>query len=103
MAVGGMNVSAQVTDPEQTAKIETAEIKTNVTGITDNEESQILKVEQEHAKSMHDAQSTITDKAAMKTQSKQLCDSRDAKIKAILTADQFKQYMKVEKSERKQG
>src|ERR1700733_7779848 len=103
LAIGGLNVSAQTADPEQTAKIETAEIKTNVTGITPNEESQILTVETEHAKSMRDANNTITDKAAMKTQCKQLCDSRDAKIKAILTADQFKQYMKVEKTEKKQG
>src|SRR5580693_6536075 len=102
LAIGGLNVSAQTADPEQTAKIETAEIKTNVTGITPNEESQILSVETEYAKSMRDAQGTITDKEAMKTQSKQLYNSRDTKIKAILTADQYKQYMKVVKAEKKQ-
>jgi GH35 family endo-1,4-beta-xylanase len=99
----GFNASAQAVDPQQTAQKETAEIKTNVTGITPNEESQILSVETEHAKSIRDAQSTITDKNAMKTQCKQLCNSRDAKIKAILTADQYKQYLKVEKAEKKQG
>jgi hypothetical protein len=103
LAIGGLNASAQTMDPQQTAQKETAEIKKNVTGITPNEESQILSVETEHAKSIRDAQSTITDKAAMKTQCKQLCDSRDAKIKAILTADQYKQYLKVEKAEKKQG
>jgi hypothetical protein len=103
LVIGGLNVSAQTMDPEQTAQKETAEIKTNVTGITPNEESQILTVEQDHAKSIQDAQNTITDKTAMKTQKKQLCDSRDTKIKAILTADQFKQYLKVEKAEKKQA
>jgi hypothetical protein len=103
LAIGGLNASAQTMGPQQTAQKETAEIKTNVTGITTSEERQILAVEKDHAKSMQDAQSTITDKVAMKTQKKQLCDSRDAKIKAILTADQFKQYLKVEKSEKKQA
>jgi hypothetical protein len=103
LVIGGLNVSAQGMDPQQTAQKETAEIKRNVTGVTPNEESQISDVELEHAKSMQDAQSTITDKEAMKTQKKQLCNSRDAKIKAILTADQFKQYMRVEKAEKKQG
>jgi len=103
LAIGGLNASAQTMDPQQTAQNETAEIKKNVTGITPNEESQILTIETEHAKSIRDAQNTITDKTAMKTQHKQLCDSRDAKIKAILTADQYKQYMKVEKAEKKQG
>ncbi|HTA27561.1 MAG TPA: hypothetical protein VK809_07230 [Bacteroidia bacterium] len=103
LSIAGLNLSAQTMDPQQTAQKETAEIKTNVTGITPNEESQILTVETEHAKSMRDANNTITDKAAMKTQCKQLCNSRDAKIKAILTADQYKQYLKVEKTEKKQG
>jgi hypothetical protein len=103
LSIAGSNVSAQTMTPDQTAQKETAEIKRNVTGITPNEESQILSVETEHAKSIQDAQSTITDKAAMKTQCKQLCNSRDAKIKAILTADQNKQYLKVEKAEKKQG
>jgi hypothetical protein len=103
LAIGGLNASAQNMDPEQTAQKETAEIKTNVTGITSSENDQILAVERDYAKSMQDAQNTITDKEAMKTQKKQLCDSRDAKIKAILTADQFKQYLKVEKAEKKQA
>ena len=102
LVIVGLNVSAQTMDPEQTAQKETAAIKTNVTGITPNEASQILAVERDHANSIHDAKSTITDKDAMKTQKKQLCDSRDAKIKAILTADQFKQYLKMEKAEKKQ-
>jgi hypothetical protein len=103
LAIGGMKISAQNMTPDQTAQKETAEIKRNVTGITPSEESQILSVEQDYAKSMQDAQKTITDKTAMKTQCKQLCNSRDAKIKAILTADQNKQYLKVEKAEKKQA
>lgn len=103
LAISGLNVTAQTTDPQQVAQKETAEIKTKVTGITPNEESQILTVEQEHAKSMRDAQNTITDNDALKTQTKHLCDSRDVKIKAILTPDQYKQYLRVEKSEKKQG
>jgi hypothetical protein len=103
LALIGFCASAQTMDPQQEAQKETAEIKTNVTGITPDEESKILGVEQEYSKSMQDAHKTITDKDAMKTQCKQLCNSRDAKIKAILTSDQNKQYLKVEKAEKKQG
>ena len=103
LVIIGLNVSAQTMDPEQTAQKETTEIKTNVTGITSNEESQILTVEREHAKSMWDARNTLTDKVALKTQTKELCDKRDAKIKAILTTDQYAQYLKTEKNEKKQG
>ncbi len=101
LAIGGLNVSAQTMDPEQTAQKETAEIKSKVTGITANEESQILAIEKDHAISIRDAKSTVADKEAQKKQCKQLCESRDTKIKAILTADQYKQYLKVEKSEKK--
>ena len=73
LVIIGLNVSAQTMDPEQTAQKETTEIKTNVTGITSNEESQILTVEREHAKSMWDARNTLTDKVALKTQTKELC------------------------------
>ncbi len=100
LAIGSLNVSAQTMDPQQTAQKETAEIKKNVTGITSNEESQILAIEVDHAKGIRDAKSTIADKEAQKKQCKQLCTSRDAKIKAILTADQYKQYLKGEKAEK---
>ena len=111
LVIGGLNVSAQNMEADQTAQKETAqkemaaqtveadqaaqkettEIKADVIAVTPDEESQILTIEQDHAKSILVAQNTLTGKA-LRTQEKQLCKSRNAKIKTILTADQFKEY-----------
>jgi len=91
LVIGGLNVSAKTMGAEQTAQKETAEIKADVTGITPDEENQILTIEQEHAKSIQLAQNTVTGKA-LRTQKKQLCNDRDVKIKATLTASQFREY-----------
>jgi|GEM_PF-913389 len=99
LVIGGLNASAKTMDPKQTAKKQTVEMKTYVPEITSNEESQLLIIEEEHANSMLTVENTVTSKAVMKTQTKQLRKSRDAKIKAVLTADQYRQYVKVEKIE----
>ena len=97
LMIGGLNVSGQTLSPIQTADKEVAEMKTYVVAITPDEERQLLKVEQDYATGKQTADNTISDEDVMKTQQKQLWNDRDTKIKAILDADQFKQYMKVEK------
>jgi hypothetical protein len=111
LVIGGLNVSAQNMEADQTTQKETAqkemaaqtveadqaaqkettEIKADVTGITPDEGSQILTIEQEHSKSIQGVENTVTGKA-LRTQEKELRNGRDAKIKTILTADQFKEY-----------
>jgi protein CpxP len=102
MALIALNVSAQERgnmDPQQMAQKQTSQIKESVTGISPDQESKILAVEQDYAKSMQDARSSSNgDRDAMRSKMKPLRENRDEKIKAILTADQYTQYQKMEES-----
>lgn len=99
MSFIGYAVSAQAVDPKESAQKETARIKTNVQGITTDEESRILAVEQDYANSIEGVR-TYTgsdDKDGMR---KELRNTRDSKIKAILTSDQYAQYVTMEKNQK---
>jgi hypothetical protein len=103
LAATAMQVSAQEMggkmDPNQMAQKRTAEIKAHVTGITSDEESKILAIEQDFAKSAQSARASSNgDRSAMHTQMEQLKTDRDTKIKAVLTADQYAQYTQYEQS-----
>ena len=102
-----LNVSAQERghmDPQQMAQKQTEQIKSSVTGITSDEESKILAVEQDFAKSAQDARTSSNgDREAMRSKMQPLRESRDAKIKGILTADQYAQYQKMEASHQQMG
>ena len=98
LAIITANVSAQEKaqmDPQQWAQKQTAQIKSSVTGITPDQESKILAVEQAFAKSMQDAKAASNgDRDAMRAKMEPAKQDRDTKIKAILTADQGAQYDK---------
>jgi periplasmic protein CpxP/Spy len=101
LAFIAINVSAQdqgtKMDPQQMAQKMTASIKEKVTGITPDQESKILAAEQDFAKGMQDAHSSSNgDRDAMRAKMQPLKETRDAKIKTILTADQYTQYQKME-------
>jgi hypothetical protein len=102
-----LNVSAQERgnmDPQQMAQKQTDDIKKSVTGVTADEESKILAVEQDFSKSAQDARTSSNgDREAMRAKMKPLRESRDAKIKGILTADQYAQYQKMEESHQQWG
>jgi len=102
-----LNVSAQEKghmDPQQMAQKQTEQIKSSVTGITPDEESKILAVEQDFAKSAQDArESSNGDRETMRSKIQPIRESRDAKIKGILTADQYAQYQKMEESRQQWG
>jgi len=90
-------------DPQQMAQKRTAQIKAKVTGISSDQESQILAIEQDNAKSMQAARSANNgDKEAMHSQMQTLRADRDAKIKGVLTADQYTQYTQMEQENQKQ-
>jgi protein CpxP len=93
-----LNISAQEKakmDPQQWAQTQTAQIKASVTGITADQESKILAIEQDFAKSMQDARANSNgDHEAMRAKMQPVKEARDTKIKALLTADQSAQYDK---------
>ncbi len=96
LALVTANVSAQERT-QTTAQQVTDKIKQNVTGITSDQESKILVVEQDFLKAMQDTKNANSgDREAMHAKMQPLRESRDAKIKAILTADQYAEYQKAE-------
>jgi hypothetical protein len=99
---GGGNMGNM--DPQQRAQKETANIKEHVTGITPDQESKISAVEQDFAKSAKDVWSSSNgDHDAMKSKMQPLKESRDAKIKGILSADQYAQYTKMQEAHQMGG
>jgi hypothetical protein len=92
------NVSAQEKaqiDPQKWAQKQTEQIKASVSGITADQESKILAVEQDFAKSMQEAKASSNgDRDAMRAKMQPARESRDSKIKAILNAGQGAQYDK---------
>jgi hypothetical protein len=97
-----MHVSAQTStqnssELQQMAQKMTAEVKSHVTGITPDQESKIVVVEKDFAQGMNEARNQSNgDRDAMRTKMQPLKKTRDAKIKTILTADQYAQYEKSE-------
>jgi len=88
-------------DPQQMAQKMTDRVKQNVTGITADQESQILAAEKDFATGVQAAHNNNSgDKDAMHSQMETLKSTRDAKIKTILTADQFTQYQTMEASQK---
>jgi periplasmic protein CpxP/Spy len=86
-------------DPQTMAQNMTNRVKQNVTGITADQETQILAAEKDFATGMQTAKSNSNgDKDAMHSQMETLKSTRDTKIKSILTADQYTQYQKMETS-----
>jgi len=95
------NVSAQAPaqdqnskDPQQIAQVQTDHIKQTVTGITSAQESQIYATELDYTKSIQNVLHTtdVADKKAIGDKMLPLRANRDAKMKTILTADQYSQY-----------
>ena len=91
-------------DPNQMAQRQTDTIKKYVSGITSDEETKILTIEQDFSKSAQEARnSSDGDRDAMRTKMEALRKDRDDKIKAVLTADQYTQYTKMPKEHRGGG
>lgn len=87
----------QKMNPQQMAQKMTDRVKQSVTNITDDQAKQILAAEQDFANGVQAARANSNgDRDAMHTQMETLKSTRDAKIKTILTADQYAQYQKME-------
>jgi hypothetical protein len=90
--------------PAQMAQKQTEKIKQNVTGITSDQESKILAVETDFAQGAQDARSSSNgDREAMKSKMQPLRATRDAKMKEILTADQYTQFQTMEAAHKREG
>jgi hypothetical protein len=84
-------------DPNAVAQKLTSEVKRVVPGITTDQESQILTVETDFSKDVNAARTNSNgDEAAFKSKTRPLKETRDAKIKTILTSDQYAKYQKAE-------
>jgi hypothetical protein len=85
-------------DTKQLAQQQTDEVKKNVDKVSPDQLGKILPVELEFAKGIEDARTkTKSDTIAMNKRTLKLCKSRDAKIKTVLTAEQYSQYLDMEK------
>ena len=98
-----LNASAQEHQkmaPNQMAQKQTDNIKQHVTGITPDEESKILVIEQDFSKAAQDARANSNgDRDAMKTKMESLRQERDTKLKGVLTPDQYTQYTQMPKEQ----
>jgi Spy/CpxP family protein refolding chaperone len=82
---------------DQMAQRMTTQVKQNVTDLTADQESQVLAAEKDFTTGLQAARASSNgDRDAMHTQMESLKATRDAKIKTILTADQYAQYQKAE-------
>ncbi len=104
VALGASAQEHQKMDPQQMAQKQTDNIKQHVSGITPDEESKILAIEQDFSKAAQDARTSSNgDRDAMKAKMEPLRQNRDAKIKAVLTVDQYTQYSQMEKDHQSGG
>jgi formate dehydrogenase maturation protein FdhE len=83
-------------DPGQVARLQTDRIKQHVTGITPAQESRLITIEKDYTKSLQDVLNTTdnSNKTALHSKINPLRETRDAKVKTILTADQYSEYEK---------
>jgi hypothetical protein len=99
-AVSSTAQNKNVSDANAMAQQLTNAVKQAVTGVTQDQESNILAVEKDYSKGVIDVRNstssnmTSSDKMAKYNQLGSLKETRDAKIKTILTADQYTQYQK---------
>jgi hypothetical protein len=99
LAFISINISAQAPiNAAQLAKEQTEMVKKNVDKVTPDQQNKILPIEQEFANNMQSARNkSKADTAEMNKRTFKLCKSRDAKIKTVLTASQYSQYLDMEK------
>ena len=91
------NISAQQAaqmDYKAAGKAQTEQVKQNVTGITSDQENKIASVEEAFVKAMVDAKHNTPNHDEAHAKMETIRQDRDAKVKAILTADQGSQYDK---------
>jgi hypothetical protein len=83
---------------KQLAEQQTDQVKKNVDKITPDEINKILPVEEEFANNMQYARDKAKgDTIVMNKKAVKLCKIRDTKIKAVLTSQQYSQYLDMEK------
>jgi protein CpxP len=79
--------------PEDRAKRQTEMMKENLS-ITDAQEPRISAINLKYAKKMEDVRK-VADTAAQRKAAENLNKQKEGELKAVLTADQFKSYLKM--------
>ena len=99
LAIGVSAASHAQGFQQRTPEEQVAQLKTQVTGITDAQAAKLKTVFEARAKSMDSlmqaGQGGGGDMTAMRAMFTKMTDTQNAKIKAILTADQQAAYQKV--------
>ena len=94
----GLLASAQEKNKVDTQwpKKQTEQIKTNIKGVTKDQESKILAIEEEFTRTVQ-AEMDKSDADSYSVQSKlpELRKERDAKLQAVFTPEQFTQYQQI--------
>ena len=101
VCIVAMNVTAQQRT-QMNPQEKTDNIKEHIKEITPDQEAKILTIEQDFEKASQDAR-TNTKGDAMQAKMESLREDRDAKIKGVLTADQYNQYVQMQKSHKLYG
>ena len=102
LAIAGLGFIAFGTSAQESNTLDakwpqkqTEQIKSNVTGVTPDQESKILAIEQNYSKTVQDAfDKRDGDNYTFHNKVLQMQKDRDAKIQAVLSADQYAQYDK---------
>jgi hypothetical protein len=104
LAFAGMVLMAFQVSAQEKSKVvdanwpqkQTEQIKANIKGITSEQESKILTIEQDFTKAVQEElNKSDADSYSVQHKLPELRKERDAKLQAILTADQYTQYTQV--------
>ena len=105
LAIGSVafmsNVQAQSGKQRMTPQEQTDKMTTDL-GLNDDQKAKVLAVNTDASKKMETLKASGEDKDAMKADRKKIEDAKEASLKGILTADQFKKYQQ-ERAEAKQS
>lgn len=83
-------------DFQRMAQIQAFQVNTTVKGLSSEQQSKILSIEQNFTRAMVNAHnSSDGNEEVMHTLSNQLHMDRDAKMKAVMTSSQYAQYQKM--------
>jgi len=93
-----VQVSAQENKPEdalQTAQMHVEKLSKDISGLTNDQQSQMVGVENWFISSVQNARANNDNSDVVVARVKELSNERDKKMKTILTAEQYDKYMQI--------
>ncbi|HXB11459.1 MAG TPA: hypothetical protein VNZ45_05700 [Bacteroidia bacterium] len=103
LAIAGMVLMAFQVSAQESNKVDanwpqkqTEQIKANVKGITPEQEGKILAIEQDFTKTVQtELNKSDEDSYSLQHKLPELRKERDAKLQAVLSVDQYTQYLQI--------